>query len=297
MINSRFNGVLRTTVPDTGQNESRRVLILSPYIQTSEQDIDYQKALVVDLQTQENEVVAQIEEMMKSEQANSSKTFLEYSQFSQFKNGENVMKWLHDHNAIQQVAVDDVDIVMNGQHMNLRQINEEIARQNGHSMNTSQQSATSIASEFSDSSMNANNTHPALIEGGPRDDGHGQTSSQLNEQATTSTSSIMGVDSSREQEAVQALQEEAPINPHMENNDSTVDRKEFLENMENLNKRLDEMEKKLKNSSNKETVMLRMAKRYDMTESEIVKALESAGERKQKREQKKANESKNQQKQ
>lgn len=287
MSTSRFNGVMRNK-NETGHLENKHVLILSPYVQTSETDIDYNVALVVDLQYQENEVVAQLEEMMKSAEANASKTFLEYSQYAQFKNGENVMRWLHDHKAILRKSVDDVDIVMNNQSMNLRSVNSEIARQNGHSMQNSEQSAQSVASEFTDSSMNETNTRPALIDGGERSD---------YVEPTTGTEHL-SEDRKMEQEALQALQKEKTV-PIPENPDSAeimpydpvggpheATDNQLRDMMDRVLNRLDGIESKVKSNKDKETVMMKLVNRYDLTEQELVKAIESAGNRKQKRKEK-----------
>jgi len=305
-MQDRFIGEAVITFSDQSK-QVRRVLILSPYVQTSEnlRDIDYDHSLVVDLQTMEFDFKSQLEEMVMNPELRSYHTFMDYATKTVFRNGENVLQWLHRMRQISKVPASDVSVVIGQggyqQKIAVVDINNEIRKENEKKI----EYQNTISSTYSDASMNEQNIQPAAIE--RTGNQHKDASQPLNESAEASVtenvvsnqdapmpsdavdlSKVPGVtvleggeyhpeaDGSNTQEGSQ----EAVQTP-LEGYGVTDEGSEMPDTQEIVN-RIESLEKAVK-SKTKDSFITRMMNRYDLTESEATKALETAGKRKQRK--------------
>lgn len=304
----RFIGEAVITFSDKSR-QARRVLILSPYVQTSEnlRDIDYDHSLVVDLQTMEFDFKSQLEEMIQNRELQTHTTFMSYAAKTVFRNGENVLQWLHRMKQISRVPATDVFVVVgqggHQQKIPVVDINREIRAANEKKLAEQNQ----ISSTYTDPSLNEANIQPATIERSGNQ--YQQETQQVNESVEPEA---MPVSESIEQPvAQQDYQQPADavdlskvpgvtileggdyVNPQVDESPNTDSQPASVESApetsayptqdnNHLEDRLESLEKLIKSRS-KDTVITRLMKRYDLTEADAVKALESAGKRKQKK--------------
>jgi hypothetical protein len=304
----RFIGEAVITFSDKSR-QARRVLILSPYVQTSEnlRDIDYEHSLVVDLQTMEFDFKSQLEEMIQNRELQSHTTFMSYAAKTVFRNGENVLQWLHRMKQISRVPATDVFVVVgqggHQQKIPVVDINREIRAANEKKLAEQNQ----ISSTYTDPSLNEANIQPATIERSGNQ--YQQETQQVNESVEPEA---MPVSESVEQPVSQQdYQQPADavdlskvpgvtileggdyVNPQVDESPNTDSQPASVESApeapayptqdnNHLEDRLESLEKLIKSRS-KDTVITRLMKRYDLTEADAVKALESAGKRKQKK--------------
>lgn len=315
----RFIGEAVITFSDKSR-QARRVLILSPYVQTSEnlRDIDYDHSLVVDLQTMEFDFKSQLEEMVQNRELQSHKTFLSYASKTVFRNGENVLQWLHRMRQISRVPAADVMVTVgqggHQQKIPVVDINREIRAANEAKLNEQNE----ISSTYTDASMNEDNVQPATIERSGNK--HTQQPAQTQQVNESVADPVVDVPSpteasvAREAEAQQpadavdlskvpgvTILEGGDYNPTggVSEAPQTVDTpsqppepapeasltqsvSQPAADSNYLEERFNELEKVVK-SRTKDTVVTRLMKRYELTEADAVKALESAGKRKQKK--------------
>lgn len=122
MSNNRFFGVANIN------NDKRTVLVLTPYIQTAKhspvQDIDFEHALVVDLDSINNDVGEQLTKMSNNFHAGEFKTLMEYLEGKSLRNSDRVLSWLMSNKQIQKVPADQ--IIMRGSQYTFKQINDLI---------------------------------------------------------------------------------------------------------------------------------------------------------------------------
>ena len=314
----RFIGEAVITFSDKSR-QTRRVLILSPYVQTSEnlRDIDYDHSLVADLQTMEFDFKSQIEEMLQNRELQSYHTFMEYANKTVFRNGENVLQWLHRMKQISRVPATDVLVTVgqggHQQKIKVVDINREIRANNEKKL--AQQNE--ISSTYTDSSMNESNIQPATIE---RSGNQHRTEApqQVNEAVSPEVqvdeptdsqpampsdavdlSSVPGVTilegGDFKPDANQSSTETVDFGPAPTENQKgsevtelpSVNAEPATNNnasvsTHHLEERIDALEKLVK-SRTKDTVVTRLMNRYELTEADAVKAIESAGKRKQKK--------------
>lgn len=289
MINSRFNGE-HTSVNTRGLTERRQVLILSPYVQTSESSIDFDRCLVVDMQSLEHDYKVQLEDMMQNHESNAYKTFMDYGKSASFRNGDNVLTWLHSAKAISSVNVDDVAITIydGGNHkinrIPLREINNHIKTE----MEANQAHS---GQEFSDPSFKEGNYTPALVEGGQRKENQvvqESVESEVSEEvtATPDTGTMtpeerLALSMTTAPELLGNMENEQDASNNVSVPNTTDNTESNTVSYDEIAKRLDKLDKKITKS--KDTVVNRLIEKYDLTEAEAVKAIESAGERKRKR--------------
>jgi len=307
----RFIGEAVITFSDKSR-QARRVLILSPYVQTSEnlRDIDYDHSLVIDLQTMEFDFKSQLEEMIQNRELQSHTTFMSYAAKTVFRNGENVLQWLHRMKQISRVPASDVSVVVgqggHQQKIPMTDINREIRAANEKKLAEQNQ----ISSTYTDASMNESNIQPATIERSGNQ--HRQETQQVNE-SVSPEAVVESVDQAAPEQSYQqpadavdlrkvpgvTILEGGDYNPDVnESGSETVDFGPAPTDSQKgsevsqlpgssvdsgyLDNRFDALEKAIKSRS-KDTVITRLINRYDLTEAEAVKALESAGKRKQKK--------------
>lgn len=302
-MSTRFEGEAYIDFSD-GKKELRQTIVLAPYVQTSEslRDIDYSHALVVDAQSMEFDFKTQLYEMVNNQEALSYNTFLEYAHKSSFRNGSNVLQWLHEKNQIKRVRAEDAYIVIgnggNAQRFRIDEINKSIREQNEAKLEAAGNSA------YSDPSMNAENVQPATIEGRrPSEQATNLTeSAQPSQEAPDATqpasseeidlSTVPGVTlfdengnptkPAQAQPAVEVATQSVDVAMDSEAPDSGQPTGLTRDEIEG---RFEKIESLL-NKKNKDTVVTRLINRYDLTEAEAIKALESAGKRKEKKKQK-----------
>lgn len=310
----RFIGEAVITFSDKSR-QARRVLILSPYVQTSEnlRDIDYDHSLVVDLQTMEFDFKSQLEEMIQNRELQGHTTFMSYAAKTVFRNGENVLQWLHRMKQISRVPASDVSVVVgqggHQQKIPMTDINREIRSANEKKLAEQNQ----ISSTYTDSSMNEDNIQPATIERSGNQ--YPQEPKQVNESVSPEPIPE-AVDQPAPEQGYQQPADAVDLSKVpgvtiLEGGDYTPDVNESgtetvdfgptpdsegkgtevselpgatqpAADNNYLDERFDALEKAIKSRS-KDTVITRLINRYDLTEAEAVKALESAGKRKQKK--------------
>lgn len=307
----RFIGEAVITFSDKSR-QARRVLILSPYVQTSEnlRDIDYDHSLVIDLQTMEFDFKSQLEEMIQNRELQSHTTFMSYAAKTVFRNGENVLQWLHRMKQISRVPASDVNVVVGQggyqQKIPMTDINSEIRAANEKKLAEQNQ----ISSTYTDASMNESNIQPATIERSGNQ--HRQETQRVNE-SVLPEAVVESVDQAAPEQSYQQPADAVDLSKvpgvtiieggdyNHDVNESGSETVDFGPAHTDSNKgsevsqltgssvdsgylddRFDALEKAIKSRS-KDTVITRLINRYDLTEAEAVKALESAGKRKQKK--------------
>lgn len=112
-------------------SDIRNVLILSPYLQTSENavaaEIDFDSSLIVDLDVISHDVAEQLKSMAQNPIADNSKLLIEYLGTKSFRNSDKVLHWLQTTNNILKVESSKVSIRMgNGANVSLSDINKMI---------------------------------------------------------------------------------------------------------------------------------------------------------------------------
>jgi hypothetical protein len=304
----RFIGEAVITFSDKSR-QARRVLILSPYVQTSEnlRDIDYDHSLVVDLQTMEFDFKSQLEEMIQNRELQSHTTFMSYAAKTVFRNGENVLQWLHRMKQISRVPATDVFIVVgqggHQQKIPVVDINREIRAANEKKLAEQNQ----MSSTYTDPSLNEANIQPATIERSGNQ--YKQETKQVNESVEPEAMPVYesveppisqqnyqqpagAVDLSKVPgvtilEGGEYVNHQVYASPNTDSQPASVGSVPETpayptQDNKHLEDRLEALEKLIKSRS-KDTVITRLMQRYDLTEAEAVKALESAGKRKQKK--------------
>lgn len=289
MINSRYYGQARIQTPDGVQ--ARNVLILSPYIQTSEStsSIDYDHSLVADLQSMEFDYKSQLEEMLQSVDSTQYKTFMEYAHKSSFRNGDNVLQWLHQTKSIRKVNAKEVNIVMLDQAGNpvvipVVDVNKHIKAEN---------EKNTVESTYTDpSTTNSSKLKPALIEGmetdydAPQEQNLNESVSPYEVQSDLPSTDIPSNIDLSELNSEPVIPENFVDSTFNDEQSQTEVSKTDpilakLESLEEQIKSSKTTEKKGKKSD--DSFIIRLMNKYQLTETEVVKALESAGKRKEKR--------------
>ena len=301
----RFIGEARITFRDN-KKEMRRVVILSPYIQSSNslRDIDYDNSLVVDLQTMEFDFKVQLEDMLQNQELHQFHTFIEYAHKTVFRNGENVLQWLHRSNQISKIPAHDVFMVFGQggkvQKMSVVDLNAEIRAANEKKIAEEE----GYTSSYTDPSLNPENTQAATIEKSgnvykaPEVQNDNNTlnesvvSEYAHESSPMSQHEVTNIDLSQVP-GVKILEGDpsldmddtvtTPTDPRPYVTESTYDepvvsQTEFNKLQENL-KNLDTLVRK----RTKDTFVTRLMDKYDLSESEVTKAIETAGKRKEKK--------------
>ena len=281
-MSNRFQGEAYIQFAD-GEKELRQIIVLSPYIQTSEslRDIDYSHALVVDAQSMEFDYKTQLYEMANNHEATLYNTFLEYCHKSTFRNGANVLQWLHEKNEIKRVPAHEAYIVIgnggNAQRFRIDEVNKSIREQNEAKLSERE------GSSYSDPSVTDTTVQPAMIEGTK----HPEPSQTLTENATVDVNNNAakadGIDLSKVPGVTLMDESGNPVQPQEAVVQPASQQKSI--DVEAFESRLERIES-LITKRTKDTVITRLINRYDLTEAEVVKALESAGKRKEKKKQK-----------
>jgi hypothetical protein len=250
----------------------------------------------------------QLEDMLQNHELKSYHTFIEYAHKTVFRNGENVLAWLHRMNQIRKLPASEVSLVFgqggNIQKMSLVDLNAEIRANNERQLNEQR----GYQSSYTDPSMNESNIQPATIEKSGNQykepvqqninesveaplTQHEQNNIDLSKvpgvQILEGDPSMAGADFAvtspdtqdspvaSSPEPVAAAEPAAQAVPHGEQVSKAEldDLKSSLSSLENLVKR-----------RTKDTLVTRLIDKYNLTEAEVTKAIESAGKRKEKKE-------------
>lgn len=298
-MSNRFEGEAYIDFAD-GKKELRQTIVLSPYVQTSEslRDIDYTYALLVDAQSMEFDFKSQLYEMVNNQEALRYNTFLEYAHKSSFRNGSNVLQWLHEKNQIKRVRADEAYIIVgtggNVQRFRIDEINKSIRDQNEAKLEASGQT-----SAYTDPSMNAANVKPAAIEGRRPEQQATNLSESANAVPETPEAVAAPTQPTRSEELdLSVIPGVTLFDQHGHPTDAapaagteqSVGESMVPDSIIGLTRgeiegRFEKIESLL-NKKNKDTVVTRLMNRYELTESEAVNALESAGKRKEKKKEK-----------
>ena len=308
MLN-RFIGEANITFND-GSREVRRVIILSPYIQSSNslENIDYDNSLVVDLQTMEFDFKVQLEDMLQNHELKSYHTFIEYAHKTVFRNGENVLAWLHRMNQIRKLPASEVSLVFgqggNIQKMSLVDLNAEIRANNERKLNEQR----GYQSSYTDPSMNESNIQPATIEksGNQYKEPVQQNINESveapltqHEQNNIDLSKVPGVQilegdpsmASNDYAVTSPDTQDSPVASSPEPVAAAEPEVQAVSLGEQVSKaELDDLKSSLSSLENlvkrrtKDTLVTRLIDKYNLTEAEVTKAIESAGKRKEKKE-------------
>lgn len=97
--------------------DTRRIAVLMPYIQTEEnqpiEEINFEKCLVVDLDTLNTDYAAVIEDMSNSDQAKDVKNLMDLLQHKTFRDGKDILQTLHNTKNIVTLPALSVNIFIN----------------------------------------------------------------------------------------------------------------------------------------------------------------------------------------
>lgn len=119
MSNPRFFGVAHI------DHDDRNILILMPFIQTSKNapvdEVDFEHALVVDLDTVNNDIAEQLRTMANNYHAGEFKTLLDYLEGKSLRNSDRVIAWLHENGQISKIPAKDIRV--EGMSGSLRDVN------------------------------------------------------------------------------------------------------------------------------------------------------------------------------
>lgn len=287
-MSDRFIGEANITFSD-GSSERRRVVVLSPYVQTSEdiKDIDYNHSLVVDIQTMEFDFKVQVEEMLNNQELRNYKTFIEYAHKIAFRNGENVLAWLHRMAQIKRVPASEVFLIYgqggNTQKINVAAVNDEIRKTNEEIIARRQSSTVTDPSmqesyEVAKIEKSGNQYKPPVTNEAPEPSMEPAELdlSKIPGVTILEGASTWGTDTDSGGVEVDNTPPSTPSQPALS---SDV--------VEGLTQQVKELEVLIKKRT-KDTFVTRLMEKYNLTEVEVTKAIESAGLRKQKKEAKAA---------
>lgn len=288
----RFIGEANITFRDNSK-EFRRVIVLSPYIKSSDslRDIDYENALVVDLQTMEFDFKVQLEDMLQNQELHQFHTFIEYAHRTVFRNGENVLAWLHRMGQITKIPCSEVYMVFgqggNVQKMSLVDLNREIKLVNERTI----AEQDGISSSYTDPSMSANTVQPATIEksgNAHKEQINESVSAQAYPEQTPEVSDTQpGVDLSQVPGVTifEGDSGQAPVDSTPEPDSTNSTTRESTQqtasdvDIENIKENLASIETLVRKRT-KDTFITRLMDKYELSDSEVTKAIESAGLRK-----------------
>lgn len=127
MQNSRFFGTA------TIESDERSVLILSPYIQVTEnarsKDIDFTNALIVDLDSLSNNIGQQLISIANTEDASRHKLLIEYLGTKSLSNSERVLHWMQNAGVIMRLPANKVRLTEQNGSIRLDELNKIIRTQ------------------------------------------------------------------------------------------------------------------------------------------------------------------------